>query len=52
MRETAVPCINATFFEFKNSMHSTWNDDRVCSRCLKLSDRLKISNEINSRGEK
>lgn len=38
MREQAVPCVNATHWESAQGLHTTWNDNRVCTNCGRVQD--------------
>lgn len=47
MRDQAVPCVNATYFEIRQGRHLTWEDSRVCSRCVKVLDIFNTRRTLN-----
>ena len=53
MRDTAVPCVNATHYEVSRGMHMTWEDGRICPRCVRTLDmfaqRIAINEEESTR---
>lgn len=51
MRESAVPCANATLFESTQGKHLTWNDNRICPRCEHTLDRFTQRRELAEQPE-
>lgn len=51
MRDQSVPCVNATYYEVKRDKHMTWNDDRVCTVCKRVSDTFASRRALNESPE-
>ena len=51
MRDNAIPCANATQFETQQNKHTTWNDNRICTRCARLTDIFAVRRKLNEQFE-
>lgn len=51
MLDHAVPCVNATQWESDQNKHLTWNDDRICTRCVRIMELFAKRRELNDRFE-
>lgn len=51
MLDHAVPCVNATQWEADQNKHQTWNDDRICTRCVRIMELFAKRRELNERFE-
>lgn len=50
MLDQAVPCVNATQWETTQEKHLTWNENRICQRCDRITElfaqRRKIAEQF------